>query len=115
MFKRIFFLLLLAFSFLSCHTIHFVNSGESAAAAGALHDSAEWHHIGIFGLVEFSPPVDVQEICGDRGWRSVRSQTNIAQGAVRHVAPGILNYINAGLGPALSFIYTAEEASVFCK
>ncbi len=115
MVKRVFFLLLLAFSFLSCHTIHFVNSGESAAAAGAPHDSAQWHHIGVLGLVEFSPPVDVQEICGDRGWRSVRAQTNIAQGAVKHIAPGVLSYIIAGLGPVLSFIYTPEEASVSCK
>ena len=115
MFKRLF-LSLSAFFLCSCQTIHYVNSGEEGGfAQGGLYEISKWHHIGVLGLVEYSSPVNVPALCGEgAGWKAVRTQTNIAQGAVKGVAPAILNHVISGLGSIFQFAYTPEEVSVSC-
>ena len=114
MFKRFFFLLFSAFALLSCQTIHYVNGEESGGAPPLRYETAQWHHIGLLRLVEFSPPVNVKSICGKEGWRAVRTQTNIAQGVVQNIAPAVLSAVSQGLGSLLTFLYTPEEVSVSC-
>ena len=111
MFKRLFLLPLLAFSLFSCQTIHYVNGG---GAPPHHYELVQWHHIGVLGLAEFSPPVNVKVICEDDGWRAVRTQTNIAQGAVKEIVPYFLNSIMPLTGQVLKIAYSPEEASVAC-
>jgi hypothetical protein len=41
-----------------------------------------FHHDGLFGLVEFSEPEDLKEICHDREWSSVATENSFLTGLV---------------------------------
>ena len=76
-----------------------------------------WHHIGLAGLLEFSSPVNLKEICSETGdWSSVRVQTGFVQGLVRAVFIPIpnpqspLGYAPFGIGN----FYSPEQVSVQC-
>ena len=106
-------LFLIVFS-VSCQTIHYTNKAEVPAH----YSHTQWHHIGLLGLLEFSPPVNVKARCGNKGWKAVRTQRNILQtvaGVVASaIASRILEMVHPILGP-FSSVYTPEEASVSCK
>ena len=110
MFKAVL-LVFLSFFLISCQTIHYVNS-ESEIAPTGHYEHVKWHHIGLWGLWEYSPPVNVEALCGDKGWKQVRTQRNILQVLVTGVLPSILKQINDFL--ALISWYTPEEVSVSC-
>ncbi|MCX7674324.1 MAG: hypothetical protein N2Z70_00665 [Bdellovibrionaceae bacterium] len=81
----------------SCHTIHLRNGNN----ANTKYEYENFHHIGIFSLVEFSDPVVPQRIC--RGsWDSVRTRTGPLQILVRLV-------------PYVSSFYSPEEVAIACS
>jgi len=80
--KVMFIFLFFIFSLSSCHTMHF------SKGSGIISDEYEytkWHHIGLLGLMEFSKPVNLKQICSqsDGKWSAVRTQTGVLQGLVR--------------------------------
>jgi hypothetical protein len=52
----------------ACSTIYFHNGSSDSV------DHDEWHHDGILALVEFSPPVDLNERCEGKSWGTVETQ-----------------------------------------
>ncbi len=66
----------------SCSTIYFHN-GPHTETTGT--EYSEWHHDGIMGLVEFSPPVDLANHCEGKSWASVKVQENFIQGLVNKI------------------------------
>ena len=107
MFKFPLFLMALVFS-ISCQTIHYTNKSEVPYN----YTYSQWHHIGILGLMEFSPPVNVKASCSNKGWKAVRTQTNVLQALVKGVIAFALDQVSLGLGK-LS-LYSPEEVSIAC-
>jgi hypothetical protein len=94
------FLLLASLWLSSCYKIDYVTGLQSSSVPTA----SEWHHIGIFGLVEFSEPVPLQQIC-PTGFAKVHNETSFANGAVTF-ALGLV---------ALNWAYQPSTVSVYCK
>jgi hypothetical protein len=91
--------LLLASAVTGCHKIYYHNGGPLVANKAAATVN-EWHHIGVFGLVEFSEPVDLKRYCSSRGWSAVETETSFLSGLVTVLIP---------------HLYTPREANVVCK
>ena len=105
----------------SCYTIHFSRSNTTPH-----YQSSQWHHIGLLGLVEFSDPVNLEQICPADSWGSVRTQTGFLQGLVKilSVPTGQTAYsYNYGTGSNITVpvtvqvgqFYSPEEVSVSCQ
>ena len=115
MFKFLLSLLFLIVFSVSCQTIHYTNK-KSEVPAHYAH--TQWHHIGLLGLLEFSPPVNVKARCGNAGWKAVRTQKNILQAVTGAVASAIAMRILQMAHPLLGHfgnVYSPEEVSVSCK
>ena len=50
---------------------------------------SEFHDIGIFGLVEFSKPVNLKAECGEKNWESVETVNGFLTGLVTAVTYGL--------------------------
>jgi hypothetical protein len=63
-----------------CSTIYFHNGGQTGYAT----EESEWHHDGVFGLVEFSDPVNMSARCEDskHGWDTVKTERTFLNGLV---------------------------------
>jgi len=120
MIKKIF-ILLSFLSFLnSCYTMHFTR-----VSFPARYHTVQWHHIGFFGLMEWSDPVNLEKICPKDHWGAVRIRTNFLQGVLK-ITPFIFKnwtFHDPFIGK-LSFdvpialignLYSLEEVSVYCK
>ncbi len=59
-----------------CSTIHFQNGQSSMPREKA----SEWHHTGIFTLVEFSDPVDLNDRCRGKSWDTVTTKRTFING-----------------------------------
>lgn len=81
-----------------CHKIYYHNGGPSVANKTAANYN-DWHHDGVFGIVEFSDPIDLKKYC-ERGWNTVETENSFLTGLV-----SVLTY---GL-------YTPREANLVCK
>lgn len=66
---------ILALGLAGCSTMHFTH-GERAGD----YTFSEWHHGGIFDLVEFSDPVDLQARCDGGDWQSVKVEKTFTNG-----------------------------------
>ena len=84
-----------------CYKIDYVRSTPSSGVP----TSTEWHHIGIIGLVEFSDPVPLQNIC-PTGFSKVHHEVSFINGLVTYG----LN-VFGGLG----FLYQPSTISVYCN
>lgn len=82
-----------------CYKIDYV-AGPSAPYP----QTTEWHHIGIFGLVEFSEPVRLDMICPG-GFARVHNEVSFLNGLVTYVLGNI-----AGLG----WVYQPHTVKVYC-
>lgn len=109
MFRSALSLLFLIIFSVSCQTIHYTNKESEVPG---YYDYTQWHHVGLLGLWELSPPVNVKARCGNKGWKAVRTQTNILQVLAKIIVLTIADRI---LPPVLSNLYSPEEASVSCK
>ena len=101
----------------SCYTIHFKRTGRLANN----YQITQWHHIGLFGLMEFSPPVNLK-VCPRDSWMAVRTQIGFLQGLVTNIqfprggstpVPdtdiSIPNTISVGT------FYSPEEVAIACS
>ena len=110
MFKLLLPFLLIIFS-VSCQTIHYT---KKSGASVHYYTYSQWHHVGILGFVEFSPPVNVKMTCEDKGWKAVRTQRNVLQGLMSLAISASSQFVYPALG-LINFIYTPHEVSVACN
>jgi hypothetical protein len=90
---------LLIVSILSgCHKIYYHRAAPMAANKNSATVN-EWHHDGVFGLVEFSDPTDLKTYCSG-SWKSVETENSFLTGLVSGVTYGL---------------YTPRMANVMCK
>ncbi len=82
-----------------CHKIYYHNGGPLVANKNAATVN-EWHHDGVFGLVEFSEPVDLKRYCSNKGWSTIETENSFLSGLV-----SVMTWS----------IYTPREANVVCK
>ncbi|MCV6614845.1 MAG: Bor family protein [Cellvibrionaceae bacterium] len=83
-----------------CSRISFVQYQQ----AHNQQELSRWHHTIVNGLIELSPPIDLRQVCGDKTWNYVTTETSVA-----NVAVGILN-------PALPYLslYSPQTARIQC-
>lgn len=62
-----------------CSTIYFHRGTDENQVT-----HKEWHHNGIFGLVEFSDPVDLSNHCGS-SWKTIKTEETFIQGLIAGV------------------------------
>lgn len=117
------FLTFILLNLTGCYTIHFLKDSNSSQGS---YMFTSWHHIGLLGLMEFSPPVNLKTTCGGPDkWESVRVQTGFLQGLVRtlSIPTGSTSSVpSAGggtvevpTGIAISSLYSPEQVSVSCN
>ncbi|GEM_PF-328461 len=91
--KKIYFsALVFGLLFSGCSVMHFKN-GE-VESAGPLHE--EWHHNGIFTLVEFSPPVDLAGRCPGRNWSVITTKLSFVTGLVGGIDQAVTGLVIPG-------------------
>ena len=128
MVRKIFSLFVALFFLCSCYTINFKRDSSST---DEFYQFSQWHHIGLLGLVEFSAPVNLKEICSEDSWESVRVRTGFLQGLISKLQGVASSYvIPSGKGiqisgetnvpmPGVIFfsgvLYSPEEVSVACR
>jgi len=83
-----------------CYKIDYVRGAPSSPVPSA----SEWHHIGIIGLVEFSDPVALQNIC-PTGFARVHHEVSVANRLVTMA----LSFVGA------SALYQPSTISVYCN
>lgn len=84
------------FAFVGCSKIYFHNGDTSSANV----PPASFHHIGVLGLVEFSPAVDLKALCENKDWETVETVNTFITGLV---------------GSATSSLYTPWGVAISCK
>lgn len=90
--------LITLFAFLAgCSTITFVKSDKTSSR---VLKTDQWHHIGVFELVEFSDPVDLKKQCRRRNWQSVKVEQSFSAGLV---------------GMFTGAMYTPSNVDISCK
>ncbi len=73
---KILLLVLLATLLSGCWSMH-LDNGSGRSHRG---DYSEWHHGGIFRLVDFSRPVDLNDRCSGKEWQSVYIRKSFLNG-----------------------------------
>lgn len=69
----------------ACTTIVFDNGPQNAPAQDAIK---QLHHGGgIFELVEFSQPKNLESICGGKNWRSITTEMSFLDALIRQIVP----------------------------
>ena len=81
-----------------CNQIYYHN-GTASVANKSMAEYNEWHHVGVFGIVEFSPPIDIKGHC-PRGWDTIQTENSFLSGLVSGVTYSL---------------YTPREANLVCK
>ena len=106
-------------NFSACYTMHFTRTSQAPPEE---YTYSRWHHIGLWGLFEFSDPVNLKAICRRSDWRAVRVQTGFLQGLVKLIAiPTGGTYYDSTLDQEipisipLSNFYSPEEVSITCS
>ena len=103
------FLIFLLFNLTGCYTIHFVKERNPAPEQ---YTYSSWHHIGLLGLMEFSNPVNLTDVCGNSNrWNAVKVQTGFLQGLVRLISIPVNSYYPVNVGA----FYSPEEVSISCQ
>lgn len=135
---KVFLLILLSMVLSSCYTIHFVRDAGSSTYN---YSFSKWHHIGLWGLVEFSKPVNLSSYCRGGNWSAVRTQVGFVQGLVAVLINGLPGFVVSSnwntIGSRLSSdvllgdtftslnyttssaffsnLYTPEEVNIACR
>ena len=89
--------LLAAVFFAGCSTIYFENGSKEHVDLS----NAEWHHDGVFGFMEFSPPVDMNNRCQGKHFEAVEVRQSFLDGLIsggtdRIYDPWEVSYLCAG-------------------
>lgn len=96
--KKNFILSIILLAAAGCHKIYYHNGGPSVANKSNAQYQ-EWHHGGVFGLVEFSDPVDLKSHCKN-GWNTIETENSFLTGLVSGVTYSL---------------YTPRSANLVCK
>jgi hypothetical protein len=87
-----------------CYKVNYV-----AAPSAPYPQVTQWHHIGLVGLVEFSSPVMLDQICPG-GFARVENEISFVNGLVSNpVLPSALGFFG------LSWVYQPHTVKVYCK
>ncbi len=84
--KSSFAILFVTLSISSCSTMVFTNGPE-------MEDTVireEWHHSAINGLIEISPPLDIQYVCDNKQWDTI----TIEQSLLNSLASAASKYVS---------------------
>ena len=87
-----------------CYKVDYVQFDSKSVTP----DYEEWHHIGVLGLVEFSKPVRLDEICPN-GFAKVHHEVSLENAAVAWVGGAITSRFK------LPHMYSPSTISVYCK
>ncbi|NOY26471.1 MAG: hypothetical protein GXP62_11415 [Oligoflexia bacterium] len=85
-----------------CYKIDYV-----AGPSNPMPQSTQWHHIGIFGLIEFSAPVRLDQICPN-GFARVHNEISVVNG----LAMLAVNAVTVG---TLGWAYQPHTVQVYCS
>ncbi len=66
----------------ACSTMTFVNGPEMDETV----EREQWHHLGINGMIEYSPPMNVVYNCANQQWDSVTVELSFFN-AIASVSP----------------------------
>ena len=122
--RKILFVLISSFFLSSCYTMHFQ---RDSSASKDFYQFSQWHHIGIWGFVEFSDPINLRKFCPKDSWESVRVRTGFLQGLVKNIPTIPLRRIKTSLIQFyeqdvsipiplfIGFVYSPEEVSIVCR
>src|SRR5574343_719962 len=69
----------------ACTTIVFDNGASAPTGMSAIEQ--RHHGGGIFELVEFSSPKNLESICGGKNWRSITTEMTFLDGLIRQIVP----------------------------
>lgn len=69
----------------ACTTIVFDNGPQTAPAQAPIEQ--RHHGGGIFELVEFSQPKNLESICSGKNWRSITTEMSFLDGLIRQIVP----------------------------
>ena len=64
------FLLLLCCSIGGCNSLTFVQNEESRPQPQSRH----WHHATLNGMVEISPPLNLEQVCSGTSWNKITTE-----------------------------------------
>jgi hypothetical protein len=84
--KRLLVVLAAGFMLTGCFHIRYVNDQPATPDPAA----TTWHHNVVFGLVEVSPPEDVNKAC-PQGYAAVKSEQSFVAGLVNILTIGLYN------------------------
>ena len=62
----------------ACSTIYFHNDGSNREFTS----HSEWHHDWLYGLIEGSAAVDMNERCHDHEWETIETKESFVQGLI---------------------------------
>ncbi|OFZ72681.1 MAG: hypothetical protein A3K03_06300 [Bdellovibrionales bacterium RIFOXYD1_FULL_44_7] len=79
---NILFFVSIVFGVSGCATMYFHN-GDAKKDVAYMN---EWHHDGVFRLVEFSPPVDLAQRCEKETWKTIKIEQTFVQGLVQAIS-----------------------------
>lgn len=60
----------LSVGLMGCHTLHFVNGPQMEETVVR----EKWHHLAINGLIEISPPFDIEYNCANQQWDTITTE-----------------------------------------
>lgn len=83
-----------------CYKINYV-----AAPSAPYPQVTQWHHIGLLGLVEFSSPVMLDQICPG-GFARVENEVSLINSLVSPIALGFVG---------VAWAYQPHTTNVYCK
>lgn len=69
----------------ACTTIVFDNGPPAPSGVGTI--TQRHHGGGIFELVEFSAPKNLESICAGKNWRSITTEMSFLDGLIRQIVP----------------------------
>ncbi len=69
-------LLFLSVQLGACSTMNFVNGPEMEETV----EREKWHHLGLNGVVEYSPPMNLKYNCGQQQWDTATVELSFFNG-----------------------------------
>lgn len=91
----------------SCETIRFVNHNPADLSSGKPSFSYDdLHHIGLFGMHEYSKPVDIDKICGSKQFIHAETYIGIKEYAISYakylLVPILISQVSFPEAPDIS-------------
>ncbi|MCY4512768.1 MAG: hypothetical protein OXB86_03670 [Bdellovibrionales bacterium] len=96
--------------FCSCATIRFVNQDRNLFSEEKDFIIVDRiHHIGLFGLYEYSKPVSTKKICENKNFLYVETEHSLVTWAISVILPWI-----PFLGQVAKMVYSPVSVTVAC-